>query len=284
MSRKDRKHPGFARGAAGKAAPGARHEGEDMKVPIDTDDSVADAEYEPAGNPASPDPVDEEAAKVEAAIKAGEQAADQDLKDDVNRLREERDYLEMKLAKKGQELEAAKAEATGAADRVTRLQADWDNYRRRTSQERVAERERATEKLVTSLLPIIDDMERAIEHSSKAAEGDENLRQFVDGMSAVHSKLLDTLGREGVEVISPAGEAFEPLLHQAVGRVEDHDAYADTVADVYQPGYRMGGKVIRPAMVTVTFGGEARPPEAQEGRPSDGTDPDPSKGRGDAKE
>ena len=247
-----------------------------MKVPIETDDTVADAEYEPADAASPDDSIDEEAAKVEAAIKAGEQAAEQDLKDDVNRLREERDYLEMKLAKKGQELEAAKAEASGASDRVTRLQADWDNYRRRTAQERVVERERATEKLVTSLLPIIDDMERAIEHSSKAAEGDENLQQFVDGMSAVHAKLLDTLGREGVEVINPAGEPFEPLMHQAVGRVESHDVYADTVADVYQPGYRMGGKVIRPAMVTVTFGGEARPPEAPAEAPSDEADPDPS--------
>ena len=78
---------------------------------------------------------------------------------------------------------------------------------------------------------------------------------------AVHAKIVDMLAREGVEPIDPAGEPFDPLQHQAVGRAEDADAYEDTVRDVYQRGYRMGGKVIRPAMVTVTFGGPKRPAE-----------------------
>ena len=87
-------------------------------------------------------------------------------------------------------------------------------------------------------------------------------------MDAVRAKMLDILGHENVEMIDPAGEPFDPLAHQAVGRVENADAYEDTVADVYQKGYRMGGKVIRPAMVTVTFGGGKRPapepePEAE---------------------
>ena len=83
----------------------------------------------------------------------------------------------------------------------------------------------------------------------------------MDGVSAVHAKMLGVLEKEGVEPIDPAGEPFEPLAHQAVGRVEDKDAYDETVAQVYQKGYRMGDKVIRTAMVTVTYGGPKRPAE-----------------------
>ena len=92
-----------------------------------------------------------------------------------------------------------------------------------------------------------------------------------DGVSAVHDKMLDILAKEGVEPIDPAGQAFEPLSHQAVGRVEDKDAYDETVAQVYQKGYKMGEKVIRTAMVTVTFGGPKRPAEepAAEGDAAD---------------
>jgi hypothetical protein len=70
--------------------------------------------------------------------------------------------------------------------------------------------------------------------------------------------------QEGVETIDPVGEPFDPLVHQAVGRVEDKDAFDETVAQVYLKGYRMGGKVIRAAMVTVTYGGPKRPVEEQE--------------------
>ena len=70
--------------------------------------------------------------------------------------------------------------------------------------------------------------------------------------------------KQGVEVIDPAGQPFDPMDHQAVGRVENPDEYDETVADVYQKGYRMGGRVVRPAMVTVTYGGAKRPAEPAE--------------------
>ena len=127
-------------------------------------------------------------------------------------------------------------------------------------------------------------MERATEHAAKGAEGDENLEQFVKGIDAVHDKMLSILGKEGVEVIDPKGEPFDPLVHQAVGREENKDAYDETVAQVYQRGYRMGGKVIRNAMVTVTYGGPKRP-QPEEGKDaSDGGDSEKApSGDGDAK-
>lgn len=246
-----------------------------MKVPIEVEDeknealepdeveaaeaTAADQGAEPAPE-AAPDDDAEERARVEAAIRAGEEAAERELAADAVKLREERDELQKRLSDVEDQIEAAKREAADATDRMLRLQADWENFRRRTAAERLAERERAAEGLVTNLLPVIDDIERAIEHAG-ATEDDAQLKQFVDGVSAVHAKMLGVLAKEGVEPIDPAGEAFDPLAHQAVGRVEDAEAFDETVAQVYQKGYRMGDKVIRTAMVTVTYGGPKRPAE-----------------------
>ena len=209
---------------------------------------------------------EEEAAMVEAAKRAGAQAAEESMAAEAEAEAAEaaRNDLQDQIDRMAEELETAKKEAADASDRLLRLQADWDNYRRRTAAERIAERERAAEKLVTNLLPVLDDMERASEHATQNAEGDEKVTQFVEGVMAVHAKMLDILSKEGVEVIDPAGQAFDPLVHQAVGREENTEAFDETVAQVYQKGYRMGGKVIRSAMVTVTYGGPKRPAEESE--------------------
>lgn len=208
--------------------------------------------------------LDDEQAQVEAAIAAGEAAAEADFKADAEKLSNERDELSKKLSDAEDALEAAKAEAATATDRYSRLQADWDNYRKRSERERVVERERACENMVKDLLPSIDDLERAVEHASSVAEGNEVVEQLIEGVSAVHAKILSALEKQGVEVIDPAGEAFDPQDHQAVGRVENADVYDETVADVYQRGYRLAGKVVRPAMVTVAYGGQKRPVEAEQ--------------------
>jgi molecular chaperone GrpE len=235
-----------------------------VKVPIDVENDEVREDVEEVVEPDLQEDEltpEEEAAMVEAAKRAGAEAAEADMAAEAERAQSD---LQDQLNAAIEESEAAKKEAADATDRLLRLQADWDNYRRRTAAERIAERERAAEKLVTNLLPVLDDMERASEHATQNAEGDEKVTQFVEGVMAVHAKMLDILSKEGVEVIDPAGEAFDPLVHQAVGRVEDAEAYDETVAQVYQKGYRMGGKVIRSAMVTVTYGGPKRPVETAE--------------------
>ena len=241
-----------------------------MKVPIDieNEDVREDAEQAVEAEEVAMDELtpEEEAAMVEAAKRAGAQAAEESMAAEAEAEAAEaaRNDLQDQIDRMAEELEAAKKEAADASDRLLRLQADWDNYRRRTAAERIAERERAAEKLVTNLLPVLDDMERASEHATQNAEGDEKVTQFVEGVMAVHAKMLDILSKEGVEVIDPAGQAFDPLVHQAVGREENTEAFDETVAQVYQKGYRMGGKVIRSAMVTVTYGGPKRPAEESE--------------------
>lgn len=147
----------------------------------------------------------------------------------------------------------AKAEAQDWQDKYLRLHAEWDTYRRRTTEQREVEKSRATEKLVTSLLPVIDDFERTIDYATKNGEGG-----LFDGVKAVHAKLVDVLKKDGVEVIDPAGEAFDALEAQAVATVDDASVPDETVSEVYQRGYKMGTKVLRPAMVTVTSGGPKR--------------------------
>lgn len=257
------------------AAPFVKKKEGDVKVPVtdgegfapeENNEQVEGIESEPEETEDVVEPEEEldEEAMIEAAKRAGEAAAEADLKADAERAREEAGDLLAQLAQAQDAVEAAKKEATDATERLARLQADWDNYRKRTAAERLAEKERAAEKLVLGLLPVLDDMERASEHAKANGGDDENLLQFVAGVDAVHDKMVSILGKEGVEVINPVGEAFDPLVHQAVGRVEDAEQYDETVAQVYQKGYAMGGKVIRTAMVTVTFGGPKRPaPEAE---------------------
>ena len=152
-----------------------------------------------------------------------------------------------------EQLEAAQAEVKEWQDKFMRLHAEWDTYRRRTNEAREEEKTRATEGLVENLLPVIDDFERSIGYAEENGEAG-----LLDGVKQVHTKLVEVLAKNGVEVIDPAGEAFDALAAQAVAKVEDVSVPDETVAEVYQKGYRMGRKVIRPAMVTVTTGGPAR--------------------------
>ena len=147
----------------------------------------------------------------------------------------------------------AKAQAAEWQDKYLRLHAEWDTYRRRTAEQREAEKARATEKLVESLIPVIDDFERTIDYATKNGE-----QGLLDGVSAVRTKFVDVLTKGGVQVIDPKGEAFDALESQAVATVEDASVPDETVAEVYQKGYKMGTKVLRPAMVTVTTGGPKR--------------------------
>ena len=148
---------------------------------------------------------------------------------------------------------AAKAEAADWQDKYVRLHAEWDTYRRRMAEQREAEKARATEKLMESLLPVLDDFVRTVDYAETNGEAG-----LLGGVKAVQTKLTDTLAKGGLEVINPEGEAFDALACQAVGTVDDPSVPDETVAQVYQLGYRMGDKVLRPAMVTITTGGPKR--------------------------
>ena len=214
--------------------------------PTCANDSATAAEAKSAAEGAAAEPVEAEVLEGEP-----EEAGEADKAAEA---------AEGEAEKAAAELAAAKAEAAEWKDKFMRLHAEWDTYRRRTNEQREAEKARAAEKLVTSLLPVIDDFERTIDYAEKNGEG-----ELLGGVRAVHSKFVGVLVKDGVEVIDPAGEAFDALEAQAVATVPDTEAFDETVHEVYQKGYRLGAKVIRPAMVTVTTGGPKRPkPEEDE--------------------
>lgn len=127
-----------------------------------------------------------------------------------------------------------------------RTQADFENYRRRVARESALAQDRGVAKLAKELLPALDNLDRALE----AAAQDDPL---LDGVRLVRSELSAALARVGVESFTPAGEPFDPALHEAMATApQPPDGPASgTVVEVYQPGYRLGEQVIRPARVVV---------------------------------
>ena len=145
-------------------------------------------------------------------------------------------------------LAEAQAKAAEMQDRYLRLKAEWENYRKRTMSEREAEKVRASEKLVTDLIPVIDDLERAIDHAKQTGEGG----SLTEGVEAVTTKFLQILEKSKVTQITAVGEPFDPNKHQAVGTQADDSVPEETVLQVYQKGYQMGERVLRPAMVVTS--------------------------------
>jgi molecular chaperone GrpE len=127
-----------------------------------------------------------------------------------------------------------------------RTQADFENYRKRIARESTSAKARGAMLLAKELLPALDNLDRALE----AAATDDPL---LDGVRLVRSELSAALARTGIESFSPRGEVFDPAVHEAVATSEQSadGAASGTVVEVYQPGYRLGETIIRPARVVV---------------------------------
>jgi len=152
------------------------------------------------------------------------------------------------------ELEAARSEAAGHLETAQRLQAEFENYRRRVTRDQGDLVARAGKRIVEELLPVLDNLERAIDHTTEGGD----LTQLLTGVELVQRQVLGVFEKEGVEVIDPFGREFDPQIHQAIGQREDVEVPDNTVVEVFQKGYLLGGRVIRPAMVIVSSGGPAR--------------------------
>jgi molecular chaperone GrpE len=134
-----------------------------------------------------------------------------------------------------------------------RTQADFENYRKRVARESALAQERGVAKLAKELLPAIDNLERAIVEIALTT-GETDKDPLLGGVRLVLSELTGALARVGIESFSPAGEPFDPSLHEAVSTVPqppEGGAASGTVVEVYQPGYRLGESIIRPARVVV---------------------------------
>jgi molecular chaperone GrpE len=154
------------------------------------------------------------------------------------------------------ELEALRSENEELIDTLQRLQADFDNYRKRAARDQESLVARAGERIVKELLPILDDLERALE----AAEQHEEAK-LEDGVQLVHRQLEQLLEKEGLALVETDGQ-FDPHVHEAL-LTQPSDADEGSVIEVLQKGYRLGDRVLRPARVVV-----AGPKEEPSGDPA----------------
>ena len=151
------------------------------------------------------------------------------------------------------ELEAAKQTITDQKDSVVRAAADVENIRRRAAQDVEKAHKFALEKFANELLPVIDNLHRAIEFSDKE---NETLKPVLEGVEMTLKSFEDAVAKFGVETVSPQGEVFNPDFHQAMSIQPSNDVAPNTVLAVMQKGYTLNGRLLRPAMVMVSKAAE----------------------------
>ena len=159
------------------------------------------------------------------------------------------DEHEAKIAQLEAALLSSEAKVKEQQDSVLRAKAEVENMRRRTEQEIDKARKFALNKFAEELLPVIDNLERAMQ----AADADnEVVKPLFEGVELMHKTFVDVVAKFGLKEINPEGEAFNPELHQAMSIQESPDHEPNTVMFVMQKGYELNGRVIRPAMVMVS--------------------------------
>ena len=149
--------------------------------------------------------------------------------------------------KGGGPLEEMQAEINRVRDQLLRTAADFDNFRKRTRRELDDAHKRGKEELLRELLPVFDNLERAVVHAEQASDA----KAVADGVGMVLKQFQDTLGKVGIKRIAAVGSAFDPSLHEAIQQIETSDHPAGTIVAEVQPGYAMGDRLVRPSMVVV---------------------------------
>lgn len=150
-------------------------------------------------------------------------------------------------------IDSLSAAMEAAKEQVLRSQAEAQNARRRAEQDVEKAHKFGQEKLLQDLLPVVDNLERAL-----AAMDTDNpdLKAVVEGIQLTHKSFIDALAKYHVEPVDPRGEPFDPERHQAMTMVANPDVEPNTVIDVFQKGYTLHGRLVRPAMVVVSKGAE----------------------------
>lgn len=149
-----------------------------------------------------------------------------------------------KKPKKNAELEKAREELEATKDMLLRTAAEFDNYKKRTEREKLSTAEYAKASVMKTLLPILDNADRAAEYEPGTEQYNKGIEMIVKQLSTLSSKL-------GLVEIGTVGEQFNPEIHEAIMHIEDENLGENTVAVVLQKGYKFGDTVVRPAMVQV---------------------------------
>ncbi|EJL6472860.1 nucleotide exchange factor GrpE [Vibrio cholerae] len=168
---------------------------------------------------------------------------------DWNQAADEIDETEAKIAQLEAALLVSEERVKEQQDSVLRARAEVENMRRRSEQEVDKARKFALSRFAEELLPVIDNLERAIQ----AADGElEAIKPLLEGVELTHKTFVDTIAKFGLKEINPHGEAFNPEFHQAMSIQESAEHEPNTVMFVMQKGYELNGRVLRPAMVMVS--------------------------------
>lgn len=207
---------------------------EQQKSEVEQDEPVA-AEEKPAAA--------EEMAGEAAEHTAAEEA--QDAADDASEAAGDIIDAELTVEKLQEELAAAR-------DATLRAAAEAQNARRRAEMDVEKARKFALERFAGDLLPVVDNLERALEAASEAPDAN----AIAEGVDLTLRSLLDVLGRFSIEQVDPAGEPFDPQLHEAMTLVPNPGMEPNTVMDVMQKGYTLNGRLLRPARVVVSKAAE----------------------------
>jgi molecular chaperone GrpE len=144
-------------------------------------------------------------------------------------------------------LQEKEAEAKANYDLFLRERADMENFKRRMQREQAESLRFANEPLIRDLLPVIDNLERAVGHAQSGGNG----QSLVEGVALVVRSLLDALEKHGVTRVTAKGEPFDPTRHEAMAQAESTQMAPNTVLDEYRPAYLLHGRLLRPALVTV---------------------------------
>lgn len=140
-------------------------------------------------------------------------------------------------------------------EKYLRLLADFDNHRKRTVRDLEDGRRYANEALLRDFLPVLDNLERALAHAKDGSELGPACQGLLEGLRLTAKQFLETLEKNGVTRVPSEGQPFDPSVHEAVGYAESTTHAEGTVVEVYQQGYRIQNRLVRPAMVTVSRGG-----------------------------
>jgi len=215
------------------------------------DDEAPEAVAEEAGERPVEEQPTEPAEQDEAVPERADEADDEgddDVPDDAEALEGlEADGVEAEEDAIAADLDKARAEAESYLDDLRRLQADFDNYRKRTLREQTARAAAASQALVARLLPVLDNFELAVSSAERSRDFDRMLK----GVEMVFGELREVLEAEGLVRIEAEGKPFDPERHEAVIAVEEEDTEPGMVVDIVRAGYELRGKVLRPAMVKV---------------------------------
>jgi molecular chaperone GrpE len=215
------------------------------------DDEAPEAVAEEAGEQPVEEQPTEPAEQDEAVPERADEADDEgddDVPDDAEALEGlEADGVEAEEDAIAADLDKARAEAESYLDDLRRLQADFDNYRKRTLREQTARAASASQALVARLLPVLDNFELAVSSAERSRDFDRMLK----GVEMVFGELREVLEAEGLVRIEAEGKPFDPERHEAVIAVEEEDTEPGMVVDIVRAGYELRGKVLRPAMVKV---------------------------------